>query len=103
MPGLMSVAILPQRQIVSSAASNSVRRCVTSTRMSVAKGRSLRILGPRIKIHRHKPAGEVLGNGQAVASQDHERGCIQRHHLRPAQQPHPGRPFRDRAREQVRT
>ena len=36
----MSVAILPQRQIVSSAASSSVRRCVTSTRMSVANGRA---------------------------------------------------------------
>ena len=97
----MSVAILPHRQIVSSAASNSVRRCVTSTRMSVANGTRLRVLGSCIKVHDDKPAGQVLGNSQSVAGQDHERGCVQRHHLRPAEQPHPRRPFRDRAREQV--
>ena len=49
-----------------------------------------------------KAPGEVFRDRQAVAGQDHESGGIQWHHLRPAEQPYPGRPFGNCARQKVR-
>ena len=51
----------------------------------------LRVFTARVELARNKAAGEVFGDGQAVASDGHERGAVQRHHAGLAEQAHPRR------------
>ena len=77
----MSVASRPQRQMVSSAASSSVRRFLTSARMSVLNGRASGSSVRGIELHRDEAASQILRHAQTVTSHDYEGRRVQLHHL----------------------
>jgi hypothetical protein len=96
-PDLMSVAIRPQRQIVSSAASSSVRPPHLSTNVCLEWPRS----GSSVRGSNSTMTKRRAKSSEAVAGKDHEGRCVQRHHLRFAEGLDTRGVFRNRARKEV--
>ena len=54
------------------------------------------------QLARNKPAGQVFGDAQAVAGDGDERGAVQRHHARLAEQAHSRRALGQHRRQRIR-